>query len=90
MIEPFSDAVDETLLQYSQTETNISEATEQIENEEVQNICLNETFDLSIQNDITIDVSIPQPYSLVTDDEINANIQSLNVQQRQVFDFVYS
>lgn len=25
-----------------------------------------------------------------SDDEINVNIQSLNVQQRQVFDFVYS
>ena len=40
LIEPFSDAVDAALLQYSQTEMNISEATEQIENEEVQNICL--------------------------------------------------
>ena len=89
LIEPFSDAVDEALLQYSQTEMNISEATEEIENEQVQNICLNETFDQSTQNHITIDVSIPQPYSLATDDEINANIQSLNVQQRQVFDFVY-
>ena len=39
---------------------------------------------------ITIDLSIPQPYSLVIDNEINANIQSLNVRQRQVFDFVYS
>ena len=55
----------------------------------MQNICLNETFDQSTQNDITIDVSIPQPYSLVRDDEIDANIQSLNFQQRQVFDFVY-
>ena len=45
LIEPFSDAADEALLQYSQTEMNISEATEQIENEEVQSICLNETFD---------------------------------------------
>ena len=89
LIEPFSDAVDEALLQYSQTEMNISEATEEIENEQVQNICLNETFDQSTQNHITIDVSVPQPYSLATDDEINANIQSLNVQQRQVFDFVY-
>ena len=69
---------------------NNSEAMEQIENEEVQNISLYETFDQSTQNNITIDVSIPQPYSLVRDDEINANIQSLNVQQRQVFDFVYS
>ena len=85
LIEPFTDAVDEALLQYSQTEMNISEATEQIENEEKQNICLNETFDQSTQNDITTDVSTPQPYSLVSDDEINANIQSLNVQQRQVF-----
>ena len=90
LTEPFSDAVDEALLQYSQTEMNISEATEQIENDEMQNICLNETFDQSTQNHIKIDVSIPQPYSLVTDDEINTNIQSLNVQQRQVFDFVYS
>ena len=89
LIEPFSDAVDEALLQYSQTEMNISEATEEIENEEVQNICLNETFDQSTQNHIAIDVSVPQPYSLATDDEINANIESLNVQQRQVFDFVY-
>ena len=38
LIGPFSDAVDEALLQYSQTEMNISEATEQIENEDVQNI----------------------------------------------------
>ena len=86
MIQPFSDAVDEALLQYSQTEMNISEATEQLENEEVQNICLNETFDQSTQTHITIDVSVPQPYSLGTDDRINANIQSLNVRQRQVFD----
>ena len=63
---------------------------EQIENQEMRNICLNETFDQSTQNNITIDLSIPQPYSLVSDDEVNSNIQSLNVQQRQVFDFVYS
>ena len=41
LIEPLSDAADEALLQYSQTEMNNSEAMEQIENEEVQNICLN-------------------------------------------------
>ena len=75
---------------FNTVKLNISEATEEIENEEVQNICLNETFGQSTQNHITIDVSIPQSYSLVTDDEINANIQSLNVQQRQVFDFFYS
>ena len=90
LIEPFSDAVDEALLQYSQREMNNGEAMEQIENHEMQDICLNETFDQSTQNNITIDLSIPQPYSLVSDDEVNANIQSLNVQQRQVFDFVYS
>ena len=32
LIEPFSDAVDEALLQYSQTEMNNGEAMEQIEN----------------------------------------------------------
>ena len=69
---------------------NNGEAKEQIENQEMQNICLNENFDQSTQNNITNDLSIPQPYFLVSDDEINANIQSLNVQQRQVFDFVYS
>ena len=63
---------------------------EQIENQEMQNICLNETFDQSTQNNITINLSIPQPYSLVGDNETNANIQSLNVQQGQVFDLVYS
>ena len=89
-IEPFSDAADEAMLQYSQTEMKHCEAMEQIENQEMRNICLNETFDQSTQNNITIDLSIPQPYSLVSDDEVNANIQSLNVQQRQVFDFVYS
>ena len=51
---------------------------------------LNETFDQSTQNNTAIDLSIPQPYSLASDDEIRANIQSLYVQQRQVFDFVYS
>ena len=45
LIESFSDAVDEVLLQYSKTEINNSKATEQIENEEMQNICLNKTFD---------------------------------------------
>ena len=65
MIEPLSDAADEALLQYSQVEKNNSEAMEQIENEEVQNICLNQTFDQSTKNNITIDVSIPQTYSLV-------------------------
>ena len=59
MIEPFSDAVYEELLQYSQTVVNNSEATELIENEGMQNVCLNEIFDQSTQNDITIDVSIP-------------------------------
>ena len=81
LIEPFSDAVHEALLQYSQTVLNNSEAREQRN----ANVCLNETFDKSTQNDITVDVSIPQPYSLVSDDEINANIL-----QREVFDFVYS
>ena len=80
LIEPFSDAVDEALLQYSQREMNNGEAMEQIENHEMQNICLNETFDQSTQNNITIDLSIPQPYSLISDDDINAIIQSLNVQ----------
>ena len=59
MIVPFSDAVYEKLLQYSQTVVSNSEATELIENEEMQNVCLNEIFDQSTQNDITIDVSIP-------------------------------
>ena len=36
----------------------------------MRNICLNETFDQSAQNNITIDLSIPQPYSLVRDDEV--------------------
>ena len=58
LIEPFSDAVDEALLQYSQLEMNNGEAMEQIENQEMQNICLNETFDQSTQNNITIDLSI--------------------------------
>ena len=90
LIEPFSNTVDEALLEYSQTEMNNGETIEQIENQEMRNICLNETFDQSTQKNITIDLSIPQPYSLVSDDEVNSNIQSLNVQQRQVFDFVYS
>ena len=59
MIEPFSDAVYEELLQYSQAVVNNSEATELIENEGMQNVCSNEIFDQSAQNDITIDVSIP-------------------------------
>ena len=58
LIEPFSDAVDEALFQYSQTEMNNGKAMEQIENQEMQNICLNETFDQSTQNNITIDLSI--------------------------------
>ena len=58
LIEPFSDAADEALLQYSQLEMNNGEAMEQIENQEMQNICLNETFDQSTQNNITIDLSI--------------------------------
>ena len=41
LIEPFSDAVDEVLFQYSQTEMNNGKAMEQIENQELQNICLN-------------------------------------------------
>ena len=59
LIEPFSDAVDEALFQYSQTEMNNGKAMEQIENQEMQNICLNETFAQSTQNNITIDLSIP-------------------------------
>ena len=47
-----------------------SEATVQIEHEEKQNVCLNRFADQSTQNDITIDVSIPQQYSLVRDNEI--------------------
>ena len=38
LIEPFSDAVDEALLQYSQTEMNNGKAMEKIENQEMQNI----------------------------------------------------
>ena len=59
LIEPFSDAVDEVLFQYSQTEMNNGKAMEQIESQEMQNICLNETFDQSTQSNITIDLSIP-------------------------------
>ena len=70
LIEPFSNTVDEALLEYSQTEMNNGEAIEQIENREMRNICLNETFDQSTQNNITIDLSVPQPYSLVSDDEV--------------------
>ena len=87
MTEPYSDDVDEAWLQYSQTEMNNSEAKE---NEETQNICLHETFDQFTQNNETTDVSIPHPYSLLSDDEVAANIRFLNVQQTQVFDFAYS
>ena len=59
LIEPFSDTVDEALFQYSQTEMNNGKAMEQIESQEMQNICLNETFDQSTQSNITIDLSIP-------------------------------
>ena len=45
LIEPFTDAVDEALPQYSQREMNNGEAMKQIENQKIQNICLNETFD---------------------------------------------
>lgn len=48
------------------------------------------TFNYPKQNNIGIDVTVPQSYSLVSGNEINTNIQSLNVHQRQVFDFVYS
>ena len=48
------------------------------------------TFNYPKQNNIAIDVTVPQSYSLVSGNEINTNIQSLNVHQRQVFDFVYS
>ena len=56
-----------------------------MENEEKQNICLNESFDQSTQNNETTDVSIPHPYSPLNDDEVAANIQFLNVQQTQNF-----
>ena len=39
LIEPFIDAVDEALLQYSQTEMNNGEAMELIENQDIQSIC---------------------------------------------------
>ena len=69
LIKPFSDAADETLLQYNQTEMNNSEATKQIENKEMQIVCINETFCQSTQNGLTIDISaVPQPYPLVSDD----------------------
>ena len=71
LTEPYSDDVDEAWLQYSQTEMNNSEAKE---NEETQNICLHETFDQFTQNNETTDVSIPHPYSLLSDDEVAANI----------------
>ena len=45
LIEPFTDAVDEALPQYSQREMNNGEAMKQIENQKIKNICLNETFD---------------------------------------------
>ena len=39
LIEPFIDAVDEALLQYSQTEMDNGEAMELIENQDIQSIC---------------------------------------------------
>ena len=68
LTELFNDAADEALLQYSQTVMNNSEAKEQIKNEEMQNLCLNETFDQFTKNNTIIDVLIPQPYSPVNDD----------------------
>ena len=59
LIEPYRD---EALHQYIQTETSDSEATVQIENEEMQNVCLNEAFDQSKQNNITISISLLYQY----------------------------
>ena len=44
----------------SKDQMNNSEATWQIENEAIQNVCLSGSFDQSTLNDITTDVSIPQ------------------------------
>ena len=49
---------------------NHSEATVQIENEEIQNVCLNGFFEQSTQNDITSHVSIRQLHFVVSDNEI--------------------
>ena len=62
-----------------------------MKNEEIEIVCGNETnAQKSTQSDIFIHVLMSQSQSIENGDQINANICFFHVQQRQVYDFIYT
>ena len=90
LIEPFSEIVDQAFEQFLNTNLSAPDAFSQQENEEVQEQVENldeDEGDEELQSK-SVNIGISIASTLLTDDDINARIRSLNSQQKEIFEFV--
>ena len=87
-IEPYSELADNALMHYNMELRSNEEQEPVLENYEIDDVTETEELTHNTQN--VVDISILHQQYFHRDDEISANIRSLNLKQRQVFDFVHS
>ena len=89
LIEPFSEIVDEAFEQFLNTNVSVPDAYSQQENAEVLDqlpLNVEDDDDLIEQESLNANISIVS--TLLTDNDINSRIRSLNSQQREIFEYV--
>ena len=97
MFEPFGDLVDTALLNRRTDLAHHQDSYAQQENDEIEEELLNSVNDLPSEDPagdaVVLDdsyTSIPSSTPIVlSDDELNTNIRSLNQKQREYFDIIY-
>ena len=102
-IEPFCDLVDEAYLNFRSDLPPNWDSFAQQENEDVNNDTFQESNCEQEENDNNVnqncEMSEPSPQNIINqaqvnimlnDDDISQKIRSLNMKQRQVFDYIYS
>ena len=99
MVEPYNDLVNEAFLNYRSDISLSLDPFSQQENDDVENelIEINEQIEISGQ---VIDNRNNQTYleavssqlqaTILSDNEINSKTRSLNLKQRQIFDFTFN
>ena len=87
-IEPYSELVDNAFIHYNMELRNDEEQEPVLENYEIDDVT--ETEELTHNTKNVVDNSILHQQYFQRVGEISPNIRSLNLKQRQAFDFVHS
>ena len=99
LVEPHSDLVDAAFINYRSDIMPSCDPFSQQENENVENelhgIEVNEQTETNCSDEIQSSLNYPEDSShfqtpILSDNEINSKIRSLNLKQRQIFDFIHN